>query len=361
MRPFKGLILIVLLLTAFAAPAAAKEPAVKVIPVPGMAFGSVLSPDGRLLAMFENGQIQDGVVDPLLLPLRLLDLESGDMRLLSGHTDYATDGVFSPDGSTFASYHGNGFIYLWDVASGAMIKTIPAIPGGAGLAYHPDGAHLVGLVGNSLMVQVAVWDTTTGAITALLMPRPTTFQEILDRSGIPDTGLEHALSPDGAQVAVATMYSRVQLWDLATGEYRMLVESEDEQPRLNIRALAYTPDGSRLVYQHWDEKKLYIVDLATVSEVAAIDNVQDALFAISPDGVQIAWVNGKENTLNVASLDQPGTPTTISLPVSEDYTTRAQPRLSSLTFTPDGQQIVFSGFISSDKLKNAVYVISLAQ
>jgi WD40 repeat protein len=65
------------------------------------------SPDGRLLAVAEEGSIT----------IRVIDTDSGKVRaLFNGHQDGVHTLAFSPDGKTLASGGEDNVIYLWDVS-----------------------------------------------------------------------------------------------------------------------------------------------------------------------------------------------------------------------------------------------------
>ena len=70
------------------------------IPATCLACELRLSPDGSVAAVFENAaMVGDEAPQFARLPIRIVDLDSGKaVSRLVGHTDYATDAAFSPDG-----------------------------------------------------------------------------------------------------------------------------------------------------------------------------------------------------------------------------------------------------------------------
>ncbi|MBL8118024.1 MAG: hypothetical protein JNJ78_10890 [Anaerolineae bacterium] len=64
-------------LLVYAAPLAAQSD-VRQIPVDMQSFGGRLSPDGRTLAIFAHSIILDDVIDESQLPIRLIDIQSGE-------------------------------------------------------------------------------------------------------------------------------------------------------------------------------------------------------------------------------------------------------------------------------------------
>ena len=73
------------------------------------------SPDGRLIVSTS----EDGMVKIWLASGRLL-------KTLEGHSDYVWGARFSPDGQLIASVSVDGSLKLWDVATGWLLRTIPA-------------------------------------------------------------------------------------------------------------------------------------------------------------------------------------------------------------------------------------------
>ena len=170
---------------------------VRSIPVTAMLYGSVLSPDGQRVAIYENGALHNDAIELPYLPIRLIDLATGAETLLIGSTDYATDVAFTPDGTKLASYHGNGYIFLWDVASGTEIKRIPAMPGGSGaIDFLPDGKTLAVIA----YTQLLLWDTESGSYHGCPDRRDSTLGQYRERmsSGAAESLTGLAVSPTGA-------------------------------------------------------------------------------------------------------------------------------------------------------------------
>jgi WD40 repeat protein/tRNA A-37 threonylcarbamoyl transferase component Bud32 len=154
-------------------------------PVVRLAF----SPDGRRLAL--------PMIDPRALDqsgeVKVWDLENGPgpagapltLRWPAG----AIVGVaFSPDGTRLAGASLDGTVPLWDVGTGAVVRTLrghtnPVIC----VAYSPDGSRLASAGGDRV---VKLWDPATGHEALTLRGRNAVFLVV-------------AFSPDGRQLAAA--------------------------------------------------------------------------------------------------------------------------------------------------------------
>ena len=332
------------------------------IPVAGMGFGSALSPDGKTLAVFEISALHNDEVDPLVLPLRLVNLDTGAVTSLTGHTDYASSAAWSGDGKLLVSYHSNGVIMVWDSASGKELKRIRALPGRSAMALSADGKTLVTQAPGAVLGYM-VWDLESATITAILTPPYDTYKQISDmlQSGnIPDNATTAlALSPDGHTLAAATGFGNILLWDLASGQMTPLVTSTATLPMLNIRALAFSADGSTLTYVDTDAGVIHFLDMATGQDTNVIQAKTRAAPAVTPDGHKVAWVDPDSKTIMLWDAAQPGSPQTVA--TIPDSAGMLQPiPYGALYFTPDATRLVLSGFFAGDG-NNNVWVIDLAQ
>ncbi len=163
--------------------------------ITAMAF----SPDGKLLATSTNtGSLS---VNPVLL----WDVATGDqvatpLAGLQGVEKWGVQGLaFSPDGKLLA-LSGIGGIYLWEIATHNLVRTIPFNGEGSlelqSLAFSPDGRFLAaGAWGISHGAYV--WDAATGTLVR-------TFS---DPGGYPVSDV--AFSPDGKFLAFADQAGEV--------------------------------------------------------------------------------------------------------------------------------------------------------
>lgn len=150
-----------------------------------------LSPDGRFLAM---ALLEEGS------PTKLWDVKSGKLlRSLPGHSKrgWTTALALSRDGRLMASAGytdaGPGSIRIWDVASGAILRTIDLENNPSSvLAFSPSAQQLLadefGKAGTRYNVRL--WNTSTGQILR-------TISEL--RPHRPETA---EFSPDGQSIAV---------------------------------------------------------------------------------------------------------------------------------------------------------------
>ncbi len=122
-------------------------------------------------------------------------------------------------------------------------------------------------------------------------------------------------SPDGTQLAYISNKqsdyfgrSGIYLYDLATKTEKTLQAGVRSQ-------LAWSPDGSRLYYSkitrenpHWsDISDLYVYDRNAEEETRLTFGVRASSPAVSPDGKTIAYIAGKDGTLNLFKVNADGT------------------------------------------------------
>jgi WD40 repeat protein len=184
--------------------------------VRGLAF----SPDGRLMAI---GGANHAVI--------LLDIATMRTRQrLIGSDGQINCVVFSPDGRTLASACADGTANLWDVSSGANIRTLTMTENGSrpliGVAFSPEGKVLATA---SLYSGLALWDVVSGR--QLESPRwPDEFATAL------------AFSPAGKTLAWGTVTGTIELWDIVAGQRISAWGGHSGA----VKSLAFFPDAMTL-------------------------------------------------------------------------------------------------------------------
>jgi WD40 repeat protein len=321
----------------------AQELVTKTFPVYGMGIYSRLSPDGRYLATYEDGILQNNEVFPELLSIRIYDISNGqEVALLDGETDYAADVAFSPDGTQLAALYPTGWVHIWSVADGETVKRMPVAPNALRMLWLADGETLA--IAAGLLPQVQLWNVETGAMTALLTERYDTMAE--QRAALsagPVDGLAgFTASADGNRFAVATHYGRIYLWT-RDGEQTFLYDSEEEVPTLPIRDLTFTPDGQTLVALNNRADKLLLLDVET-AQVREIESPADLVvgLAVSRDGTQAAWLAVTERDVSLLVADIATGEASSYVLNNEDDAGRLTPMVR-LNFTGEDAQLVLTG------------------
>jgi WD40 repeat protein/DNA-binding SARP family transcriptional activator len=281
-------------------------------PVGGHA--GAVSADGRLFAL--GGQ--DGSV-------RLLDLETGDVRRFRGRHEGASIYLtFSTDARTLVASDDSGEIVVWDVERGEIRERLPG-PAGAvwDLAVSSDGRTLYSTAPDARM---RIWDLAGDR------RLDTRFDAgppmILD--GQSPKGL--ALSPDGRTLAVTQGDGTVDLVDARTLAMRRRVRVQ-RGAALGVefspdgRVLAVTGEGARVTL--WDARTL-----AQVGELKGLKGLSQEV-AFSPGGRLLAA--GNEDGGRVRTLVwhvRTGEPTGVALGVIG----------ASLAFSPGGRLLAANGY-----------------
>ncbi|MCU0514581.1 MAG: protein kinase [Anaerolineae bacterium] len=157
--------------------------------------------------------------------IRLYRVDDGrEVGRLTGHTAGILDLDFNVDGTLLASGGEDRTIRLWSMPAGTLLRTIEGSPGAIiRLAFAPDSRTIASTTGDATILN----DTT----------------DTIDRV--------------------------LRLWDVATGEARLVVE-----PRSGfVRALDYSPDGATVAIGLWDSANggtIRIYDAASGDEVVRL-------------------------------------------------------------------------------------------
>lgn len=113
--------------------------------------GTAFSPDGKTL----------GAVDDEADSFDLLDVAKGTrLHQLKGHKDFVSGGAFSPDGATVLTWGGDGTLILWDAVTGKQIRALAGHKGGVGGAVFLDGGRLIASCGSDGSVRI--WSAARG-------------------------------------------------------------------------------------------------------------------------------------------------------------------------------------------------------
>jgi WD40 repeat protein/serine/threonine protein kinase len=173
------------------------------------------SPDGRLLAT----GAEDG-------SMRLWTIATGEPRGLEGHSEPVLVVTFSPDGRAVASGSLDHTIRLVDVATGESRSADAGGQGTSHIVFLPKGDAFISLDKTDT---ARIWDTRMLEIRRFLRGHRGLLTDI-------------AVSPDGSRAVTASRDKTVRLWDLASGEGRILGAHDDM-----VLSAAFSPDGGRVV------------------------------------------------------------------------------------------------------------------
>lgn len=353
------------------------------------------SPDGK--------QIISGTENVI----KLLDVATGqEIRTFRGHSENVLSVAFSPDGKHIVSGSRDKTLKLWDVAMGQEIRTFTGHSGRVNsVAFSPDGKRVLSV---DNVDKTTTLEKTINAVrrrrtdSTLKLWDVATGQEIRTFRGHSEGVGSVAFSPDGKQILTRSVDKTLKLWDVATGQE---IQTFREYPGVHYHSVAFSPDGKQII--SGDENGIpKLWDVATGQVIRTFKGGYSNIIkgynsniiisiAFSPDGNQI--ISGSlNNTLklwDVASGQEIRIFTGHSKPVTSvafspdgkqalvgsndatlklwDVTSGREIRiftghsylapsrvfsyiLSSVTFSPDGKQILSGGADKTFKLWNAV-------
>jgi WD40 repeat protein/serine/threonine protein kinase len=197
--------------------------------------------------------------------------------------------AFSPDGRRLASGSLEGIIKVWDLATGQAVRTFTGHPSGVcSVAFSPDGRLLASARMDGTIELWALRPTSAQEQSSLAPIRrgrpakawtldPTTAQAALTLKGHAGSVLQVAFSPDGMQLASASVDGTIKIWD---------AQSEPEARTLAGHTGRFSPDGKWLASASY-ETTFTVWDTTTGQEIQRFPASTWGL-AFSPDGKSIA-------------------------------------------------------------------------
>jgi WD40 repeat protein/serine/threonine protein kinase len=225
------------------------------------------SPDGKLIAAGScTGQYIDARGTSYQCAVRLWDAVSGEMlTVLRGHQGEINSVSFSPDGARIASSASDGDVRIWDSATGACLLTLP---GSQYVSYSLDGKWLASGTEDT----VRVWRTGS-TNTHLVLPLPGEDRYL---SGL-------TFSPD-SRLLTACRDRELKVWETETGAVEFRYEAPESYPH----TLAFSPDSRRLALGRGDGV-LVILDAQNGQLLETLTGHKGSVDAVaySPDGQRL--------------------------------------------------------------------------
>lgn len=193
-------------------------------------YSVAFSPDGRLLATAGSPGSGGAEVTPGIV--NLWDVATGALvRNIPATCGFYADTVaFSPDGQYLATAGYLGPIELWRVMDGTRVASIPYPTSVHNVHFSPDGSRLIAA---GVDERATAW-TVPGAALVFTLP------------GIANEMADAAYSPDGLTVASTGTGNVIKIWDVATQGLR---QSLSGHPAYVSHVLWV--DDNRLVTDDW--------------------------------------------------------------------------------------------------------------
>lgn len=220
---------------------------------------------------------------------------------------------FSPDGNWIAAGTWDGKVFIWDVQSRHLIKTLTDYRGFIySIDFSPDGNRIMATGRDSSMM---VWDVKSGDL--LVNIRTGTFEG------------NGAFLLDGVQIAAVTGTS-VKIWNVETG----LRVAEYKHPQKPIpTVLAVSPDGESLYVGYKDGRVLELdADPFLMAHEYEGNGESVASIAISPSQEHLLVATASHSIVvwDMESREK----------ISENTNPGHSGYVSSLTVSPDGKQLI---------------------
>ncbi|EXJ64049.1 hypothetical protein A1O7_00384 [Cladophialophora yegresii CBS 114405] len=223
---------------------------------------------------------------------------------LTGHSNYVYSLCFSPKGNMLVSGSFDEAVFLWDVRSGRVMRSLPAHsdPVG-GVDFLRDGTMVASCAGDGL---IRIWDASTGQC----------LRTLVDEDRKPVTSVK--FSPNGKFLCAWTLDNCVRLWNYvegrcvktyqghvnaryslsgAVGSYSHSYESASRERRLEAFVASGSEDGEIVA---WD---VTTKDILWREKVAHRDVVLGIDFGRTKEGKGLLVSGGKDRDVKIWLLE----------------------------------------------------------
>jgi WD40 repeat protein len=172
----------------------------------------------------------------------ILDLETGNLKVLPGHEKQVYSVSASPDGKLIASGSQDKTVKIWDRATREELKTLRgAADQITSVQFSPDGKIVAA---GSSDKSVHLWNVETGK----------EVRQLKSLSGLIE---EIAFSPVGQIFAASDRNKKISLWNMETG---LKFQTLDEREEI-VRHLRFSPNGKILASVGWNSNIIKIWDV----------------------------------------------------------------------------------------------------
>lgn len=361
-----GLTVVIMVLLAIAvgilSPSAlAQDADGRVIPAYGRMQRFTLSPDGQMVATYENYllyQIEESRPREEDLWVRLVDLATEDTLTVGPFTTPVHDVAFSPDGTLLATYHLDGIIHLWDTSSGSALNQFSGIFGGGRLAFLPDGKTLFAFNGG---MAAFLWDIENGVIPKVLSFHPDSYGNYLAIRESSGQIFDVALAADGSGLGLGTATGEIWYWSLENDLQVKVRASTTGMMPGDAMLPRFLPDGRTLTYWDRSSESLRFVQVPSGLEYAemVIEGGSHSSFTFAPDGETVAWGDGDVLVIGKLALEAREFTVTTEIPIALPDSLRG--RIQQVAFTPDSRQVIVGGFRADDPAENLLLVFDVPE
>ena len=247
-------------------------------------LSAAFTPDGRTLVTGSQDET-----------LHVWNVSTGQQLYARTVEGCAFDDVaINPDGHTFADVCNAGQSYsgapegtliteLRDATNGNVLRTLPPRPSTFGaMAYTPDGRALILPTSDTTLT---MWDLSTGAVIRTLSSAPATAAASAPAASASTNSTstdstfigDIVFSTDGKTLAAGIEPNTIDLWDVASGQLLRTLSGHTD----SVTGVAFSADGKTLVSGS-DDNTIKLWDVATGKLLKSLGTVNPP----SADGPQ---------------------------------------------------------------------------